>query len=166
MGDKPPSKGLLDEYLALKSFVFAFPDLGKDELQSRTFQVFAALESYEIPLLKRDLAGIKMAIGDCISASRHWSSDAVIAADSARRQRGILTLSELRRRYSKSLLKILARGQIGNDVEYYWVDGVLADESCEVSVDQRASLARIAESYRRHPVQSGAGFGGSTPAER
>jgi hypothetical protein len=49
---------------------------------------------------KRALLGLKMAIGDCLESSRHWSPDQVAAADDALRADGAVTLSEMRRRAS------------------------------------------------------------------
>jgi hypothetical protein len=156
MEPRSPSMDLQVEYLALKSFVFAFPGLDTELPASNSFQVFNALEAYEVPLLKRDLAGMKMAINDCICASSHWSSGFVFAADAALRQRGILTLSEVRRRYSKGVAKILVRGRIKSEVEHYLVDGILADSACEISKEERASLEYMSESYRLNSAQPAA----------
>lgn len=153
MAPRSQSIYLQAEYLALKSFIFAFPGLGTELPDPNSFQVFIALEPYEMPLRKRDLAGMKMAINDCISASNHWRTSLVFAADAALRQRGIFTLSEIRRRYSKDVAKVLVRGRIKGEVEHYLVDGMLADSTCGITEEERASLEYMAESYRRNAVQ-------------
>ena len=48
---------------------------------------------------KRALIGLKMALGDCLELAAHWPPQKVKAADDALRDRDLLTLSELRRRY-------------------------------------------------------------------
>ena len=138
------------EYLVLKTFAFAFPELLSNPSKLDDLQVYDRLEECEIPLLKRDLIGMRMAVNDCIEQSSHWGVEAVIAADAALRQRGILTLSEVRRRFSKKLLGILKRGRIRGEVEWYLVAGVLADQINGVSDNERLVLEEMSDAYARN----------------
>ena len=69
--------------------------------------------------MKMAFNGLRQAINDCVEMSLHFDHAEVEKLDSQLRSRGIVTLSELRRRYSKSYAKIMKRGQIKSDTEYY-----------------------------------------------
>ena len=77
-----------------------------------------------------------MAVGDCIEMSSHWNSTRVSEADMALRANGIVTLSEIRRRYSRRFKAILKRGKIRNEHEYYLVKAVSSDATTEASALQ------------------------------
>jgi hypothetical protein len=52
------------------------------------------------------LDGLRQTINDCVEMSLHFDQTEVEKLDSRLRRRGIVTLSELRRRYSKSYAQI------------------------------------------------------------
>jgi hypothetical protein len=89
--------------------------------------------------------GLRMAVNDCIEMSSHWDEDRVKMADDALKAHGIVTLSEIRRRYWRRFKAILKRGKIRNEEEYYLVKAISLDASpraAEVSV-----LALLLEEY-------------------
>src|SRR6266700_7408151 len=86
----------------------------------------ARLEALEKQSMKRALNGLRQAINDCVQMSFHFDHSEVEKLDSQLRSRGIVTLSELRRRYSKGYAKIMKRGQI-KKTEYYLICNVLDD---------------------------------------
>lgn len=59
----------------------------------------------------------------------------------------MLTLSELRRRYSGRYKSIVQRGRLRSDTEYYLVMGVLADVSQGESDSERQLLQEMAREY-------------------
>ena len=89
--------------------------------------------------------GLKMAVADCIESSIHWHADRVKQADTALRDAGIVTLSEMRRRYSKQFSAIIERGRILSDQEYHLVKGVTSDET--VPPGQSALLDQLMNDY-------------------
>src|SRR5687768_5891120 len=68
-------------------------------------------------------AGLKQAINDVIEETRPWSLEKIAAFNSECAARGLLALSELRRRYSGRYKSITQRGRIRSDTEYYLVMG-------------------------------------------
>lgn len=91
--------------------------------------------------------GLKQAINDVIEATRPWSAEKVVAFNTECAARGVLTLSELRRRYSGRYKSIVQRGRLRSDTEYYLVMGVLADVSQEESDSERQQLQQMVSEY-------------------
>jgi hypothetical protein len=73
-----------------------------------------------------------MAIADCIEMTADWAPEKVAAFDAELKTHGILTLSTVRRRYSRRLHSILKRGRIRTETEYYIVRGAIEDPSAAV----------------------------------
>ena len=78
--------------------------------------------------------------------SFHFNHAEVESLDSELRKRGVVTLSELRRRYSKSYAKIIKRGQLKNETEYYLLRNVLFDPT-EKTPDERKLLEKLISDY-------------------
>ena len=97
---------------------------------------------------KRVLSGLKMAVGDCLESSDHWSPDKVQETDASMRAAGVVTLSEMRRRYSRRFKAILTRGKIRSEEEYYLVKAIATDTvpPTEQAVAVRSLLAAFEES--------------------
>jgi hypothetical protein len=87
----------------------------------------ASLEALEKKGMKMAFNGLRQAINDCVEMSLRFDHEEVEKFDSQLQSRGIVTLSELRRLYSKSYAKIMKRGQIKNETEYHLVRNVLHD---------------------------------------
>lgn len=62
---------------------------------------------------------------------------------------GLVTLSELRRRYSSSYQRILKRRSIKTDTEYYLVNGLVVDLASSLSVEERERLQAMIDAYAR-----------------
>ncbi|MDW3518075.1 hypothetical protein NQ356_25640, partial [Escherichia coli] len=60
--------------------------------------------------------------------------------------RGIITLSELRKRYSRGYANILKRGRIKNDTEFNLLQNVINDPT-EKSPDELELLAKLLSDY-------------------
>jgi hypothetical protein len=90
--------------------------------------------------------GLRQAINDCVERSLHFDHAEVESLDIELRKRGVVTLSELRRRYSKSYAKIMKRGRIKNDTEYYLLRNVLFDPT-EKTSDECKSLEKLISDY-------------------
>lgn len=65
--------------------------------------------------------GLSMAISDTIELTSGWSAERVAAADLSLARDGLPTLTEMRGRFSKLVLRAVRRGSIKDDVEYYAV---------------------------------------------
>ncbi len=80
---------------------------------------------------KQAAAGLKQAINDIVESSQHLPESDVRELDLELKRLGIVTLSEVRRRYSKSYRKVLKRGRILSETEYYLVRNVIIDHAAK-----------------------------------
>lgn len=106
----------------------------------------ASLEALEKKSMKMAFNGLRQAINDCVEMSLHFDHEEVEKLDAQLRSRGIITLSELRRRYSKSYAKILKRRRIKNETEYYLLRNVLYDPT-EKAPEERKLLEELISDY-------------------
>jgi hypothetical protein len=93
------------------------------------------------------LDGLKQAVTDIVEALSGKSPEYIERLDAALRASGIITFSEVRRRYASSYKRILKRGKIKTETEYYLVAGVLADASCLATEEERTLLEQLVARY-------------------
>ncbi|SHH62185.1 hypothetical protein SAMN05444169_8408 [Bradyrhizobium erythrophlei] len=135
------------EYQELKDFLSFYAEryLKTDGLPSDKAPV-ASLEALEKKSLKKAFDGMRQAINDCVEMSWRFDPAEVKRIDSQLRSAGIVTLSELRRRYSKGYAKIMKRGRIKDEPEYYLICNVLHDPT-EKTPEERKSLEELISDY-------------------
>ena len=107
----------------------------------------AVLESMEQKSMSQARLGLGLAINDTLEDSWDLSPAEVTAIDQNLAGRGIVTLSELRRRYSRQFKSILKRGKIRDETEYHLVAGILASFSADATDDERMTLNEMVEPY-------------------
>lgn len=95
------------------------------------------------------LVGLRQAANDTVEETSHWNSEARAVVDEACRAAGVVTLSEITRRYSASYKRIVKRGFIKNETEYYVVIGILIDQGSAISDDERTRLQRLTEAFEQ-----------------
>jgi hypothetical protein len=135
------------EYAKMKEFLSFYAERYlKAEGLLPDKQPIASLEALETKSMKMALNGLRQAINDCVEMSIHFDPAEVEKLDFQLRSRGIVTLSELRRRYSKSYAKIMKRGQIKNEAEYYLARNVLYDPT-EKAPEERMLLEEMISDY-------------------
>jgi hypothetical protein len=100
--------------------------------------------------------GLRMAINDLIEAHRHDPPDQIAAIDAACKSHAVITLSQLRRRYSASYSAILRAGKLRSDTDYYLVQGVLSDGASDTPIAERSKLEQMANDYEAAAVRSAA----------
>jgi predicted ATPase len=134
------------EYAKMKDFLSFYAERYlKAEGLPPDKQPIASLEALE-KSMKMAFDGLRQAINDCVEMSLHFDHAEVAKLDSELRSRGIVTLSELRRQYSKSYKKIMKRGQITNEAEYYLVRNVLYDPT-EKNPEECKLLEKLVSEY-------------------
>ena len=94
----------------------------------------------------RALAGLRQAVNDTVESVAHKPGVAQ-ALDEALRAHGLLGFYEVARRYASAYRKILKRGRIKNETEYYLVHGALVDLANALADDERAELAKLVEGF-------------------
>ncbi|MGE0024862.1 MAG: hypothetical protein AB7S70_14655 [Hyphomicrobium sp.] len=95
----------------------------------------------------RAAQGLRMAINDLIEMHRHDDPRDVEALDWACKSRGVVTLSELRRRFSRDYAAVLKRGKIRNEVEHTLVQGILTDQASDVPPEEGERLEKLIALY-------------------
>ncbi len=93
------------------------------------------------------LEGLKQAINDTVEDLGDKPAEFLSTLDAALRESQIITFSEVRRRYAASYRRIMKRGYIETETEYYLVKGVVVDVSSLVSDSERCSLEAMLTRY-------------------
>jgi hypothetical protein len=95
------------------------------------------------------LVGLRQAANDTVEASGDWTSEARALVDEAFRAAGVVTVSEIARRYSASYKRIVERGLIKNETEYHVINAVLVDQGSALSDDERKRLQMLTEAFEQ-----------------
>jgi hypothetical protein len=144
-----------DDYGELKAFLafYATKYLHVDRLPPSSRPI-ACLEALEQKSLGKAKAGLRQAINDIIEMTRHLSNSEVQRIDSELRQRNLITLTALRRRFSKAYAKILKRGTLRDETEYYLIQNVVNDQAIQLDLSERAALARMIDHFETRAVDA------------
>lgn len=97
------------------------------------------------------LEGLRQAANDTIQSIEN-KAGAAQALDAALRGSGLVGFYEIARRYGRSFRKILKRGRVKNETEYYLVQGALVDSANSLADEERTELARLIEEFERAAV--------------
>ncbi len=139
-----------NEYDELKRFLCFFTErfMQIDNLpaEHRPIAMIEALESKNKTMALR---GVRQAVNDCIEMARHWETQKVETIDEELITHDTVTLSELRRRFSKDYVKISRRGKINNETEYYLIKSMLNDASSGATSEERQSLQEMIFDYEQ-----------------
>ena len=138
-----------EQLLELKSFALAVISAAGNSADVALLTPCTELDEHEKRAPKTALKGWRMAVNDCIEMSSHWSTARTMAMDAALRSAGIVTLSEVRRRYSSRLAKILEHGRIRGEVDYYLASAMVADTASNLSAQERASLQALVTEFEQ-----------------
>ena len=95
------------------------------------------------------LEGLRMATNDILEELGRIPPAQVGCLDEAFRRAGLVSLSEIRRRYSSSFKRIVKRGFIQDDTEYYLLNGVVVDQSNDIDATEQALLQRLLDTYEQ-----------------
>lgn len=99
----------------------------------------------------RALEGLRQAANDTVQSLDNKVGVAQ-ALDAALRGNGLVGFYEIARRYGSAFRKILKRGRIKDETEYYLIHGALADCANSLADDERAELARLVEGFESATV--------------
>lgn len=93
------------------------------------------------------LDGLRQATNDTIEDTARLSAAELAELDGKCESAGVVTISEIRRRYSASFRRIVKRGSIRNDTEYYLVNAIVVDLTSDVSDEERQTLQALLDRY-------------------
>ena len=89
------------------------------------------------------LQGLKQAIHDAIEGTSDFDFEDVKKLDSELSSKGIITLSVLRKHYWSKYKKVLKRGSIKNEIEYYLINGLVCDLSNSLKKEEKETLSSM-----------------------
>lgn len=95
------------------------------------------------------LDGLRQAANDTVESLSGERFEYIQRLDTSLRDLGIVTFSEVRRRYASVYKRILKRGKIRNETEYYVVVGVLADSSSLADSQEQLILGQLVAEYEK-----------------
>ena len=95
------------------------------------------------------LEGLKQAVNDTVEDLSAQPIEYVARLDAALRERGLITFSEVRRRYASSYKRIVKRGKIKTETEYYLIASVFADFSSLANEAERNILSQLVAAYEQ-----------------
>jgi hypothetical protein len=93
------------------------------------------------------IAGLKQGINDTLTMAKEMSEEQRKQIDSSLLARGLPSLRKMQAGLTKIPQRILARGHIRNDEEFYIVAEILADASFEVSAAEREVFGKMSCDY-------------------
>jgi hypothetical protein len=93
-------------------------------------------------------AALRDAVSDCMDMSLQFTPMEVAKFDSELRLNDIPSLSELRRRYSRTYARVLKRDRIEDETEYYLLRNVLFDPG-EKAEGEREQLERLIAEFEK-----------------
>ena len=88
--------------------------------------------------------GLAMAVNDCVDFAEEWTPDRVAAIDDRLRKQGLLTLSDMRATLSRDVQRVVRRGRIIGEIEYYAVRNAV-----EMAGNDSDRLWQLLEAYER-----------------
>jgi hypothetical protein len=89
-------------------------------------------------------SGLAMAIGDTIEATERWPRDRVAAIDNELALEGLPSLTAMRLQFSKAINRVVRRGSIKDEAEYYAVRN-----AAELAQDDQQPLWKLLSEYER-----------------
>ncbi|RUR70982.1 hypothetical protein EJP67_28405 [Variovorax guangxiensis] len=139
-----------EDYEQLKKFFVCYVDLfvppthRSDEPEHQPLVFLGNLEKTSLSNAKK---GLQMAVNDVVEMSSDWTPKQLAEADAKFAEVGSLTLSEVRRRYSKKYLQILKRGTIRSEAEYYLVKGIVDGGGIEPGATEATQLQAMMSDF-------------------
>lgn len=86
--------------------------------------------------------GLALAVGDIVEMTNDWSGDRVGLVDRELQEAELPTLSEVRVTFGKAVNRVLRRGSIKSDAEYY-----LVRNAAETPGEHQSKLLALAAAY-------------------
>ena len=124
------------------SFGLIGPDIDQREARER-IAYYGETEQKR----SRRASGAKMAINDLLSQSRHFSESQRAAIDARLAAKELPTLRMLEAGFRGVHARILKRGRVRNDEEYYIVAEILSDMDFDISDAERSALEGMHGEY-------------------
>lgn len=108
------------EYERMRSwFGYMVPRVFASDMLTPETHPVAVLDRIASQSPAKARSGLGMAIGDVVDFTTGWTAPDVAKCNSELSQEGLPTLTEVRARFSKIVQRVVRRGRINNDEEFY-----------------------------------------------
>ncbi len=145
---RQPSKARVAEYDRLSHFCALFFEYLKTK--NTEFSSFGPLSDFWRAghPFSESLSGVRQAVGDFLEMTRDFTPQELKEADAYLTERGAVTLTDMRRQIWQLIPKILKRGKIRNDEEYYLLkERAISLDDPEMSDETRKLADRLLYEY-------------------
>lgn len=95
----------------------------------------------------RALEGLRQAVHDIVEEAADLTPAEVTRLDTVFAEAGRMSVSEARRRYASMYKRVLKRGSIRSETEFYLATGVLADMTSSATAEERRSLEKMVAAF-------------------
>jgi hypothetical protein len=131
------------EYVCLRSWLAHMtPKVFSSHLLTEDAHPITVLDRMAVKAPAKARSGLGMAIGDVVEMASDWSTSDVAACDDELSQAGLPTLSAMRVRFSKLLRRVVRRGHIKSEDEFYAVRNAVEQPGAD-----SANLWPLLEAY-------------------
>jgi hypothetical protein len=120
------------------------PETIPAELLNAETDPVACLDSLAAKSSAKARLGLTMALNDTIESTSRWAPERVAAMDQSLERDGLPSLTQMRIRFSKAIQRVVARGTIKNDAEYYAVRNAV-----ELVPEQQVDLLKLLAAYEK-----------------
>ena len=141
----PEREAEFAELLAFLDFYFKY--VKKPEVTSGLDIQAEAERIAKVYGRSKALEGARQAVNDVIEDLGDLKPEGVEILDDALQAAGIRTFSELRRAYGRAYKKILKRGSIRSETEFYLVNGLVVDLASDLPTSERVLLQQMLSAY-------------------
>jgi hypothetical protein len=136
---------LIDWFIAASS---QLPMATSQSLAEFRTQWLAMLDSPPMGTTRSEvILGMKQGINDVLAMAKDWPAEDRKRIDDALVAKGMPSLRKMEARLKKKHQRILARGRIKNDEEFYIVAEILSDSEFDISESDRSKLGKISFTY-------------------
>lgn len=143
-----PMKIDAETYDSMKAwFARMIPECSLGPISADT-DPLACLERIEAESPAKARQGLAMAIGDIIEDTDNWRPERIAAVNESLAQDGHMTLSDMQLLFSKIIKRVVRRGSIRTEVEYYAVRNA-AEMGSKVDQDLWPLLSAYEKSQQR-----------------
>jgi len=130
-----------DDYQRRKAFLAfynaTYRDMGGLAPDQRPMTI---LEQQEKEEPKRAVANSRISVNGIVAQSFRWSTSRIARLESELREKGIISLAELRARFQKEYKAMIKRGELRDLVEYYMAKELVDSDTRPATRRERDTL--------------------------
>ena len=142
------------DFAELESYVnFFATHVGKVSPDEKTHPSQFLLSHVDKFTKSQLLQGLRQAANDTLEQCSDFNQKQIDVLDNACKESGVLTFTEIRRRFSKRYRVILRKQKISNETDYYLIADLINNLNSPVSDEERVLLVEIAAAYEQRQSQ-------------